>query len=207
MSRYNINYYAARSGRVIKEDGTYVNVADGLNEDGSQNARIIYGSDGQPLSESNPLPVQLKGSNAIETRTPKIITRVAQNTVVLNPNEEIVFAETDKKCTIWGLALSWEHDSPSFGTFRLDLGGSRYEMIHTDGTWSGSSSSRNRLTPSRLNRDALFELISNAEGDRWGRILYPIKVNGFRLRGVNSQGEEGSTSRLAFTVIWEEEDS
>jgi|SRR5690625_186591 len=65
MSRYNINYYAARSGRVIKEDGTYVNVADGYNDDGSQNARIIYGPDGQPLSESNPLPVQLSGSKAV----------------------------------------------------------------------------------------------------------------------------------------------
>src|SRR5690625_7358863 len=72
MSRYNINYYAARSGRVIKEDGTYVNVADGLNEDGSQNARIIYGPDGQPLSESNPLPVQLKGSNVRKVFRPLI---------------------------------------------------------------------------------------------------------------------------------------
>src|SRR5690625_602563 len=72
MSRYNINYYAARSGRVIKEDGTYVNVADGLNEDGSQNARIIYGPDGQPLSESNPLPVQLTGSNVQRVFRPLI---------------------------------------------------------------------------------------------------------------------------------------
>src|SRR5690625_7188387 len=74
MSRYNISYYAARSGRVIKEDGTYVNVADGLNEDGSQNARIIYGPDGQPLSESNPLPAQLKGSN-IENLFPGAVTK------------------------------------------------------------------------------------------------------------------------------------
>src|SRR5690625_4843761 len=94
MSRYNINYYAARSGRVIKEDGTYVNVADGLNEDGSQNARIIYGSDGQPLSESNPLPVQLTGSNMGEQFAVSeyaILNRdVTNNVVIYSSNDPVV---------------------------------------------------------------------------------------------------------------------
>jgi hypothetical protein len=39
----DINWYSPRSGRIIKEDGTTVNEANGINTDGSRNVKVMGG--------------------------------------------------------------------------------------------------------------------------------------------------------------------
>jgi hypothetical protein len=45
----DINQYAARSGRIIKENGTLVNEADGINADGSRNVQLMGSVVTQPI--------------------------------------------------------------------------------------------------------------------------------------------------------------
>jgi len=191
MSRYNINYYAARSGRVIKEDGTYVNVADGLNEDGSQNARIIYGPDGQPLSESNPLPVQLKGSNIgqgyfNETRTGTFA-----------PGESFVVVDYDEPVIID--AMDWVPRNETQARIKIHVRGGGDQLINTLGTSTeGTFSPRDIVDGVSLFFDVVrFDLEASPDPLMRFHLKEPLYCpDGVRITLYNRDDEESFRNSL-----------
>ena len=68
----NYQFYHPRTGKVIKSDGTVVNEADGVNDDGSRNVRVTgsyagYSTDPKPVIE-NPVEGMLYTYLELDTK-------------------------------------------------------------------------------------------------------------------------------------------
>ncbi len=61
----NIDQFQARSGRLIKEDGTVVNEANGINADGSQNVSLVSSNVAQPVDIQARLSQTIQTHNAV----------------------------------------------------------------------------------------------------------------------------------------------
>ena len=62
---FDINRFSPRNGRVIREDGSVVNEADGINDDGSQNVRTV-GRKSITIKTHNAVSVPASGQSASE---------------------------------------------------------------------------------------------------------------------------------------------
>lgn len=80
----NINNYSPRSGRVIKEDGTVVNEANGINSDGSQNTRVL-GSNVYGYG-----PVDLSTTDFVANGIAIAVTGTTGNVAVLTLEDQTV---------------------------------------------------------------------------------------------------------------------
>jgi len=64
---YPINLYSPRSGRIIKDDGTVVNQANGINPDGSMNVSVVSGTINATLGDQQAKTIDVTLQDAATT--------------------------------------------------------------------------------------------------------------------------------------------